>query len=51
MWKKEDHDIHETMRHTQSNHHINTNESCFGHGCVTWFDNNHEKQDYTTQLI
>ena len=45
------HDIHETMWHTQPNHHIITNESCFGHGCVTWFDDNHEKHNYTTQGI
>ena len=40
------HDIQGTMWHTQPNHHINTNESCFGHGCVTWFDDNHEKHNY-----
>ena len=45
------HDIHETMWHTQPNHHIFTNESCFGHGCVTWFDDNHEKHHYTTERI
>ena len=22
---------------------------CFGHGCVTWFDDNHEKHNYTTK--
>ena len=51
MSTKEDHDIHETMSHTQPNHHINTNESCFGYGCVTWFDDNHEKYNYTIQLM
>jgi hypothetical protein len=30
---------------------ISTQRSCFGHGCVTWFDNNHEKHNYMTQLI
>ena len=41
------HDRHGTMWH----HHIITNESCFGHGCVTWFDDNHEKHNYMTQLM
>ena len=24
---------------------------CFGHGCVTWFDDNHEKHNYMTLLL
>ena len=48
--KIEVHDIHGTMWHTQPNH-INIKESCFGHGCVTWFDDNHKKHNYMTQLI
>ena len=43
------HSSHETMWDTQPNHFMITTELLFGHGCLTWFDDDHKKFNCTTE--